>query len=129
MACTWASAFSPEKSSQIFRWALFCDDSVLARSQAASSSSATKKKVDRALRRSMLKECRRSRDSFVMARGALDPPLLGRQSEGAEDALQIIIAIILDLNSPAFLPVVERYPRTEVFLQAALQVIDGRGGK
>jgi hypothetical protein len=116
MACTWASAFSPEKSSQIFLLA-FCGNSVLARSQAARRSSAAKLKVDRALRRSMLKERRRSRDFFVIARGAHDPLLrFSRQSESAEDALQIIVAIILNLNPPAFLPVVQGYPRAEMFL-------------
>src|SRR5687767_4332150 len=104
MACTWASAFSPEKSSQIFLWA-FWDDCVLARSQAARKSSASNAKVDRALRRSMLRKCRRSRELFVIARGAHDPPSLRRQSKGVEDALQIVVTIIFNLNPPAFLAV------------------------
>ena len=85
--------------------AWFCADFVLARSQAARRSRATKLKVDRALRRSMLKKCRRSRDFSGIARGAHDPPLrLGGQTEGAKDALQIIVAIIFNLNAPRFSP-------------------------
>ncbi len=127
MACTWASAFSPENSSQIF-WRAFCGDCVLARSQAARRSRATKVKVDRALRRSMLKEMP-AKPGFVWhrARSARSTSRLGGQTEGAKDALQIIVAIIFNLNAPALFPVMQGHPRAEMFLQPALQVIDGRG--
>src|SRR5688500_2957054 len=105
MACTWASAFSPEKSSQIF-WRAFCGGSVLARSQAARSPTAT---MGASRNKATMRLC-----------------LVRRQSESAEDALQVIVAIILNLNASTLFPVMERYPRAEMFLQPALQVTYGR---
>src|SRR4051794_7944285 len=92
IAWTWASAFSPEKSSQIFLCERF--DCVFARSHAAMATT---------------------------ARSATASRLLSvRQTKSGEDALEIVVPIIFNLNPAAFLAVMNQDSRPEMFLQSVL---------
>src|SRR5476651_2472488 len=86
---TWARARSPEKSSQIFFRVSRCG-CVCARSQAPRRPRANSNPAA----------------TINIARGARDPPelrMLGfarGQSERGEHALEIVVAVIFDLNAP-----------------------------
>ena len=54
--------------------------------------------------------------------------LLLAQTQRAEDALEIVIAIIFNLDPAAFLAVMNQHPGAEMFLQSVLQIVDRRGG-
>lgn len=84
-------------------------------------------KVDRALRAQWQTGPKSFRgDKQNIARGARDPPVapmlgLARgQAEGRENTMQVIVAVIFDLDAPSFLAVVNYYPRTEMLLQSSL---------
>ena len=50
------------------------------------------------------------------------------QTERGQNALQVVVAVIFDLDSSAFLTVVQCHPGSEMFLQSILQIIN-RGGR
>src|SRR5437773_9549103 len=54
--------------------------------------------------------------------------LLLAQTQRAEDALEIVVAIIFNLATAAFLAVMNQHPGAEMFLQSVLQIVDRRGG-
>src|SRR5437763_17077053 len=53
--------------------------------------------------------------------------LLLAQTQRAEDALEIVVAIVFNLDPAAFLAVMNQHPGAEMFLQSVLQIVDGRG--
>src|SRR3954470_6617446 len=105
IACTCASALSPEKSFQIFLPSALraCAPP---RSQPARSRNAIDTKVD-------------------PARHARSPLFTLRQAQGTEDALQVVIPIILNLDPASFISVMKRHPRPQMLLQSILQIFDG----
>src|SRR3954471_9008455 len=96
MTWTCARALSPEKSSQIF----FCDrfDCVFARSHAARAANARIARANRLL--------------------------CVRQAKGGEDALEIVVPIIFNLDAAAFVAVMDQHPGSQMFLQSVLQIFD-----
>ena len=53
---------------------------------------------------------------------------LADKPSAVEDALQVIVPVIFDLDAPSFLAVVKRDPGAEMFLQSILQIINRGGG-
>src|SRR5436190_2961307 len=108
--CAWtcASAFSPENSSQIFARES-CRDWVWARSHATERPTARSSPAHR-----------RAGPMLRLARG---------QTERDQDALQIIVTVIFDLDGAPFLPVMHPDSGPEMLLQSILQVLDRGGGK
>src|SRR5712691_10186614 len=52
-----------------------------------------------------------------------------RQAQGGNDTLKIIVAVIFNLDSATFFPVMDRHMRAEVLLQLVLQILNrGRSG-